>query len=104
MWLQGHLLLDDGAELCPACDAVGAGTYCQQCGAAKTEETGVHTCPQCRLRGPGPYCVHCGAVLVDPIEDELAHGTFDWQQWLHDLQPFLGGMTAKERDLLARNP
>ena len=98
------MLIDDGAEACPQCGAVDAGLYCRQCGTHKAEEIERHSCKQCHMYGSGPYCVHCGAVLLDPVEEELEAGTFNWRQWHESLQPFLGGLTTKERELLARNP
>jgi hypothetical protein len=100
IWLQCQLLLDDGADACRQCGAVDLGTYCRQCGACREEAQ--HACSQCRLQGPGPYCVHCGAVLVDSVEEALKRGAFDWEQWHKDLAPFLGGLTTKERDVLAK--
>jgi hypothetical protein len=100
MWLQCQLLLDDGAEVCPQCDAVDLGTYCRQCGACKEEQAVRHVCPQCHVIGPGSYCVHCGTALVDPVEESLQDGTFNWNDWLEELTPFLGGLTAKERAVL----
>jgi hypothetical protein len=34
------------------------------------------------------------------MEEALEEGSFDWEAWKHELEPFLGGLTAKERDVL----
>jgi hypothetical protein len=101
IWIQCQLLLDDGAEVCPQCDAIDVGAYCRQCGAYKEVQTVRQACPQCHVLGPGPYCVHCGTVLVDPVEESLQDGTFNWEEWHKSLTPFLGGLTVKERAILA---
>jgi hypothetical protein len=93
-WLQMQYLLDEGAEVCPTCEAVGAGTYCRQCGAALRAGPTVRACPSCHVPGPGPYCSHCGAAVSSPDLEALEAGTFDWEAWQQDLAPVLQRLTA----------
>jgi hypothetical protein len=96
VWLQGHLLLDEGVEPCPACDAVESGAYCRQCGTAKGSLAETLTaCPQCHLQGVGPYCTMCGTVLRDAMQEQLDRGTFDWDAWRAQLAPALARLTEK---------
>lgn len=97
-WLQIQYALDDGAAVCPACDAVGPGAYCRQCGAAFQAGPALHACPTCHLAGPGPYCSHCGAALETHATadlDALEAGTFDWAAWEAELQPVLQRLQAQ---------
>jgi hypothetical protein len=100
LWLQCQYLLDDGAQLCPACEALGYGVHCQACGVRVQPES--HECDHCHLAGTGAYCQHCGAVLHSPIAEAIEMGTFDWETWERSLQPFLGDMTPQEQALLAQ--
>jgi hypothetical protein len=95
-WLQMQYLLDEGAEACPACEAIGAGPYCHQCGAALRDGPAVHACPRCHLPGPGPYCRHCGAAVSSPDLEALEAGTFDWQAWEQELAPVLQRLAVQE--------
>jgi len=100
LWLQCQLLLDDGFDACPTCDALGPGPYCGQCGTRVEPEP--RTCDMCHLPGQGVYCTHCGAVLRSAVEEAIAMETFDWDAWARSLSPFLGGLTPQEQALLAR--
>lgn len=100
LWLQCQLLLDDGVEACPGCDALSVGTYCTACGTRLTPEP--RTCDACHLPGTGAYCAHCGAVLVSAVAEAIDEGTFDWDAWAKSLTPFLGGLTPTEQQLMLR--
>jgi len=100
LWLQCHLLLDQGVEPCPHCNEVSLGPYCQACGERLQPEPRV--CDDCHLAGRGTYCSHCGAALRNEVAESIAAGAFDWDAWATRLQPFLGGLTPQEQTLLAR--
>jgi predicted amidophosphoribosyltransferase len=101
IWLSCHLLLDDGVNACPSCDALGHGPYCEACGVRLTPE--VRTCQECeREVGAGAYCPQCGATVTTAIAESIAAGDFDWEAWAKSLEPFLGGLTPQEAALLAR--
>lgn len=87
LWLQCHLLLDDGLQACPHCDAVSQGSFCRSCG--KPLGDGPVTCPHCRQPGMGNYCTGCGAVLHSEVEEAILAGTYDWHAWMRSLEPFL---------------
>jgi len=99
-WLQCQCLLDDGVLVCPACAALGTGTYCQSCGRRLAPVT--RPCDQCHVEGSGAYCAHCGAALQSAVTEAIDAGTFDWDAWARSLRPFLGGLTPQEQRLLAQ--
>jgi hypothetical protein len=98
LWVQCHLLLDEGVEACPQCDALTASPFCAACGAALHPE--VRRCEQCQSPGVGAFCGSCGAPQSSRTEEAVDAGTFDWDAWAKSLAPFLGGITAQERALL----
>lgn len=99
-WLQCQLLLDDGAHVCAACDAIGHGTYCAACGVRFTPAGA--ECAECRLPSDGAYCTHCGAGLGSPVAEAIDEGRFNWDAWAQSLRPFLGGLSPTEQQLLLR--
>lgn len=101
IWLQCQLLLDDGLDACAVCDALGHGTYCHACGARLVPEG--RLCEQCHTYGQGNYCALCGTALVSPVAEAIAEDRFDWTAWAQSLQPFLGGLTPREQELLQHN-
>ena len=100
VWIQGQLLLDEGIQACPDCDALSAGEFCPACG--KRVREAARVCEECHSAGHGAYCVYCGAPLGSALADAIAAETFDWVAWAQSLQPFLGGLTPQEEALLAR--
>jgi hypothetical protein len=96
VWLQGHLLLDEGVEPCPSCDAVEPGAYCRHCGTAKAPRAEALTaCPQCHMLGLGPHCIYCGTVVRDAMQEQLDRGEFDWGAWRAQLAPALARLTEQ---------
>jgi hypothetical protein len=102
-WLQCQCLLDDGVHACANCQALSVGAFCSTCGTRLEPEPRV--CDQCHWTGPetGTYCSHCGTVLRSTVEEAIDMDTFDWQAWARSLQPFLGGLTPQEQQLLAQD-
>lgn len=100
-WFECQLLLDEGFDACPACDVLGQGPYCGACG-TRVAPAG-RTCEQCHLISLGAYCMACGTALVSPVAEAIDEGRFDWAGWARSLTPFLGGLTAREQELLQRN-
>lgn len=100
IWLQCQILLDDGGQLCPACELLGVGTYCTACGSRFVPEE--RPCDHCSLPATGAYCQHCGHEVQSLVAAQIEAGTFDWDAWAKDLTPFLGGLSAQEEALLAR--
>ena len=99
-WLQCQLLLDEGVQACPECDALNRGAYCTACGTRLAPEA--RPCDTCQAPGTGTYCGECGALLRSVIEEAVDAGTFDWEAWAKSLAPFLGGLTAQEQQVLTR--
>lgn len=100
-WLQCQMLLDEGIDACPSCEALGPGPYCSACG-MRLRPT-LHTCAQCHLQGAGAYCSGCGEPLGGTVTAQVEAGTFDWQGWAKSLTPFLGGLSPQEELLLAQD-
>jgi predicted amidophosphoribosyltransferase len=100
VWLQCHILLDDGGQLCAACGTLGAGAYCATCGTRLVAED--RHCGQCQLPSTGAYCPHCGAELQSLTAEQIELGAYDWVAWAKGLAPFLGGLTPQEQALLER--
>ena len=101
VWLQCQLLLDDGFAACPGCEVLGLGPYCHACGTRIAPE--LQTCAQCQMPGTGAYCRACGHALESAVGVAIETQTFDWDAWLRSLQPFLGGLTAREASLLGQD-
>jgi len=100
MWLQCQALLDEGGQLCAACDSLGHGPYCTACGVRMQPEE--RLCDHCHLPSTGAYCQHCGALLQSEVAAAIDEDRFDWDAWAKSLEPFLGGLTEQEQLLMAR--
>jgi hypothetical protein len=97
-WLICQMLLDDGGTVCPDCDTVWFANFCGQCGQRLRPVP--RTCPECQWPTTTAYCEQCGAVATSPTHDAIDLGTFDWDAWRAQLQPFLHGLTPQELTLL----
>jgi hypothetical protein len=100
-WIHCQILLDEGAQACAACDALGIGRYCHACGRSLRAES--LECPVCQQMGNGKFCTHCGEALRSSVAEAIQDGTFDWDGWLRDMQPFLGGLTMREQQVMLRD-
>lgn len=99
-WLLVHMLAEQGVAPCPQCEELGSSRYCEACGTARHPAAPVHRCPTCQAEGRGTYCGSCGAALVHPVTQDLDAGTFDWDAWEHELEPFMGGLSKADQQYL----
>ena len=98
-WLLAQVLLDQGMAVCPRCETLGAGHYCEACGTRLGEERQTRRCPTCATEGSGQFCAGCGQALLTSVVADLEAATFDWDNLEDQLTPFLGGFTTQDRDV-----
>jgi hypothetical protein len=103
-WLLAQHLLDQGMALCPQCQEPGTGRFCEHCGTPRAAAPRQTSCPTCHTLGSGAFCGGCGTRLAIQTTQALDDGSFDWETWEQQMQPFLGGLSATEQQYLNGGP